>query len=137
MSKWGETATTTATATIATITIETIAGGTTPTPQLVSAQAVSLSARENAVATKLPRSRGTTAAGSHGGSASATKTASLHLAPLTKTKRGADAGTARSSLSASRIRSLAHAGACKGGVACPAHQRHFGLGTAVADYGRR
>src|SRR3954462_13926773 len=86
MSKWDETATTTATATIATITIETIAGGTTPTPQLVSAQAVSLSAPENAVTTKLPRSRGTTAAGSHGGSASATKTASGHSVPRVKTQ---------------------------------------------------
>ena len=51
-------------------------GVMTPTPQLASIQAVSPSAHDRAVAWKLPRSNGTTAAGSRAGSASATNATS-------------------------------------------------------------
>jgi hypothetical protein len=47
--------------------------GMTPTPQLASVQAVSPSAHDSAAASRLPRLNGTTAAGSHAESASATK----------------------------------------------------------------
>ncbi|KRR11305.1 hypothetical protein CQ12_05630 [Bradyrhizobium jicamae] len=45
--------------------------GMTPTPLLVSVQAVSPSAHDSAAAWRLPRLNGTTAAGSRAGSASA------------------------------------------------------------------
>jgi len=59
--------------TATTATIGTVAGDTTPTSQLASAQVVSRSAHDSAAAWKLPRLNGTTAARSRAGSATATK----------------------------------------------------------------
>ena len=56
-----------------TATIGTVAGGTTPAPQLASARAVSPSAHDSAAAWRLPRLNGTTAAGSRARSVAATK----------------------------------------------------------------
>src|ERR1700736_5599659 len=53
--------------------IGTVAGGTTPTPRLASAQAVSPSAHDSAATWRQRRLNGTTAAGSRAGSVAATK----------------------------------------------------------------
>src|SRR5437588_12078878 len=72
--------------TATTATIGTVAGGTTPTPQLASVQVVSPSAHDSAAAWRLPRLNGTTAAGSRAGSVAATKRRATKTAKRTASR---------------------------------------------------